>query len=602
MSGEIATYTANYTISQSSFSSGRVINTVTARGSSPGNNNDVSDVSDDGDDTDGNTADDPTIVLMASGEMAIEATKTAEVTDNGDGEINRGDIITYNIQVENIGETIVTNLSIVDNLSDGDGNILSLNNGPFFTGSDQNSTEGILQPGETASYIAFYIIEQSAADSGKILNSVIASAGTESTSTVSDVSDDGDDADGNTTNDPTEVFIAPDPKIEVVKTAEITDQGDQKIGKGDIITYTIVVTNTGNITLYDLNIVDTITDGNSNELTLSNGPYFSGSSQGSNEGILQVGESATYVAFYIIEAAASETGRIENTVIVIASSPGNINDVTDVSDDGDDTDGNTIDDPTVVEISPSPSIEATKIAEVLDDNADDKTGPGDTINYTITVENTGNIEVTDLNLIDTMTDGNGKPRTLTTGPTYVSSSLNSQRGTLQVGEIANYIASYKIKDSDVEGGRIENSILAIASSPNNSGDVTDVSDNGIDTDDNTIDDPTVIMITYVRKYFEIFNLVTPNGDGLNDYFELRGIENFGPNEVKIYNRWGVLVYETENYGSTAGSDNVFNGYSQGRITIDKTIKLPPGTYYYVIRFSGENPGRRAYSGYLYLNE
>ena len=62
------------------------------------------------------------------------------------------------------------------------------------------------------------------------------------------------------------------------------------------------------------------------------------------------------------------------------------------------------------------------------------------------------------------------------------------------------------------------------------------------------------MITYVRKYFEIFNLVTPNGDGLNDYFELRGIENFGPNEVKIYNRWGVLVYETENYGSTAGSD------------------------------------------------
>ncbi len=338
------------------------------------------------------------------------------------------------------------------------------------------------------------------------------------------------------------------------------------------------------------------------QLILSNGPYFSGSTEGSNEGILQVGEAATYVAFYIIEASASDTGRINNTVLATASSPGNINDVNDVSDDGDDTDGNTVDDPTVVEISPSPSIEATKIAEVLDDNADEKTGPGDTINYTITVENTGNIEVTDLNLIDTMIDGNGKPRTLSTGPTYVSSSLNSQRGTLQVGEIANYIASYKIKDSDVEGGRIENSILAIASSPNNSGDVTDVSDNGIDTDDNTVDDPTITMITYVRKYFEIFNLVTSNGDGLNDYFELRGIENFGPNEVKIYNRWGVLVFETENYGSTADSDNVFNGYSQGRVTIDKTVKLPPGTYFYVIRFSGENPGRRAYSGYLYLKE
>ena len=219
LSGEIATYTASYIISESSFGSGRVvINTVTVRGSSPGNNNDVIDISDDGDDTDGNTTNDPTIVLMASGEMAIKATKTAEVTDNGDGEINRGDIITYNIQIENIGETIVTNLSIIDNLSDGSGNILSLNNGPFFTGSDQNSIEGILKPGEVASYIAFYIIEQSAADSGKILNSVIATAGTESTSTVSDVSDDGDDSDGNTTDDPTEVFIAPD-KLEVTKTA-----------------------------------------------------------------------------------------------------------------------------------------------------------------------------------------------------------------------------------------------------------------------------------------------------------------------------------------------------------------------------------------------
>ncbi len=140
-----------------------------------------------------------------------------------------------------------------------------------------------------------------------------------------------------------------------------------------------------------------------------------------------------------------------------------------------------------------------------------------------------------------MIDGNGKPRTLTSGPTFVSSSLNSQRGTLQVGEIANYIASYKIKDSDVEGGRIENSILAIASSPENSGDVTDLSDNGIDTDDNTVDDPTITMITYVRKYFEIFNLVTPNGDGLNDYFDpqLVGYHDF---EIKIYDRWGSLVY------------------------------------------------------------
>ena len=112
----------------------------------------------------------------------------------------------------------------------------------------------------------------------------------------------------------------------------------------------------------------------------------------------------------------------------------------------------------------------------------------------------------------------------------------------------------------------------------------------------------MIDITYVPPYFEVFNLVTSNNDGFNDYFKISGIENFPENQVLIYNRWGVLVYEMENYGNSPNSDNVFKGFSDGRITINKGVKLPVGTYFYIINFSGTNPGRRSYSGYLYLNE
>ena len=363
--------------------------------------NNIIDISDDGDDTDGNTTDDPTIVEVSFevGNASIEVTKVAHITDNGDNEVEAGDIVTYEITVENTGEVTLKDLTIEDILTDGNGSNLILSNGPFYAGSTMNSNSGTILPGETANYIAFYIIEQQAADTGKIVNSVIATASTASDTTITDTSDDGDDNDGNVKDDPTEVFIAPRPGIEVEKTAQITDNGDGKIDFGDIITYTITISNTGNITLSNIRIEDTLTDENGTPLLLSNGPYFSGSTMGSNEGILQVGEQATYIAFYIIEQSAAVTSEIINSVQVFASSHGFDGEVSDISDDGDDTDGNLIDDPTVVSISPAPKINTTKIALISDENEDGKTGPGDIITYTITIENTGNISLSGIKLI-----------------------------------------------------------------------------------------------------------------------------------------------------------------------------------------------------------
>ena len=81
--------------------------------------------------------------------------------------------------------------------------------------------------------------------------------------------------------------------------------------------------------------------------------------------------------------------------------------------------------------------------------------------------------------------------------------------------------------------------------------------------------------------FDILNTFTPNGDNMNDFFKIKGIESFPENSIKIFNRWGVLVFESDDYGNTSSSDNVFKGFSKGRITIQKNKRLPTGTYYYI---------------------
>lgn len=83
----------------------------------------------------------------------------------------------------------------------------------------------------------------------------------------------------------------------------------------------------------------------------------------------------------------------------------------------------------------------------------------------------------------------------------------------------------------------------------------------------------------------IYNLVTPDGDGKNDYFIIDNINKYPNNRVEIYNRWGLKVYETTGYDPKGdGSTNVFRGYSDGKITVDKNKKLPSGTYYYVVTY------------------
>ncbi|MBQ4822268.1 gliding motility-associated C-terminal domain-containing protein [Aquimarina sp. MMG016] len=91
--------------------------------------------------------------------------------------------------------------------------------------------------------------------------------------------------------------------------------------------------------------------------------------------------------------------------------------------------------------------------------------------------------------------------------------------------------------------------------------------------------------------FEIFNAVSPNGDGINDTFIIQGIAQFPNNELFIFNRWGVEVFSQKGYNNTWG------GISEGRATIAKGKELPVGTYYYVLYINGQQDR----AGYLYIN-
>ena len=70
------------------------------------------------------------------------------------------------------------------------------------------------------------------------------------------------------------------------------------------------------------------------------------------------------------------------------------------------------------------------------------------------------------------------------------------------------------------------------------------------------------------------------------------------NKVEIYNRWGILVYETDNYDNNL---NAFKGNSEGRTTIKKSDELPAGTYFYLLEFSDDQGIKYKRDGYLYLS-
>ena len=159
--------------------------------------------------------------------------------------------------------------------------------------------------------------------------------------------------------------------------------------------------------------------------------------------------------------------------------------------------------------------------------------PNDIINYNIRIVNDGNVTLSNLSLTDTFRDGNGNNISLNSAPVFSSSSLGSSAGTLQVGEVAIYLASYTVSVNAANSGLVSNSLRATASSPGQSNNVSDVSDNGIQDDGNILDDPTVTTLT-IDKQIEVTKTFTLADDGDGEP---------GQNDVVTYS---ITVQNTRN--------------------------------------------------------
>lgn len=88
----------------------------------------------------------------------------------------------------------------------------------------------------------------------------------------------------------------------------------------------------------------------------------------------------------------------------------------------------------------------------------------------------------------------------------------------------------------------------------------------------------------------IYNVITPNGDGANDKWDVQGLDMYPNNTVQIFDKWGDMVYEK-------------NGYNDDWYGQDKHGKdLPDGTYFYLIKLNEQNKlgGDNTFTGYVLL--
>lgn len=103
----------------------------------------------------------------------------------------------------------------------------------------------------------------------------------------------------------------------------------------------------------------------------------------------------------------------------------------------------------------------------------------------------------------------------------------------------------------------------------------------------------------IEDDIEVYNSLSPNGDGDNDIFRIRNIDFYPENTLSIFNRWGIEVYRVNSYGQ---NDNFFKGFSDGRSTVSRDSELPEGTYFYTLTYKNTKGIERNLSGYLYIKQ
>jgi gliding motility-associated-like protein len=78
-----------------------------------------------------------------------------------------------------------------------------------------------------------------------------------------------------------------------------------------------------------------------------------------------------------------------------------------------------------------------------------------------------------------------------------------------------------------------------------------------------------ILAKVIKGNIVVPNTFTPNGDGINDTWNIKNLDSFASSEISVFNRWGQKVYYSKGYPKP------WNGTYNGK-------KLPASAYYYLI--------------------
>ncbi|ERJ60928.1 T9SS C-terminal target domain-containing protein [Sphingobacterium paucimobilis] len=258
--GKTAIATADYELVQDDLDRGHIKNTAKVEGTDPKDNT-VEDVSDTGTDRNGNPINDPSAdgtedptILDLVREPSIKVEKTGVYKGDKD-RAKVGDKVEYTFVVTNTGNMTLKDVSLTDTEFSGKGSKLTIK-GP--DGNPSGNTVNKLAPKATLTYTATYSLTQEDIDAGKLINQASVTANPNVLDPVKPLPPvTGTSVDPKNPTQPNGKTVVSIPQIAGISVEKSASRTEFSV-IGDDITYTIKVTNTGNVTLKGFEFSDTM--------------------------------------------------------------------------------------------------------------------------------------------------------------------------------------------------------------------------------------------------------------------------------------------------------------------------------------------------------
>ena len=401
--GETKTYEVKHVITEQDIVAGVYVNTATAKADPIVDGNGTSHTPQgEATETIGANTDKPLVPGIAN--LAVEKVVTNEGTGES-GAFKLGDTIEYKITVTNNGTLTAKGFKVIDNNADG----------------FEPVTIDELAPGATTDAIsAKHVVTSDDILAGSVFNVATTAGGTTPDPKVDPEPTPGEN------DQPVDAVNA---TLNVEKTAAASASGSYKLGEG--VVYTIKVTNNGNVPYENVKVADGQT--------------------GLNETIdmLAVGETRTFTTTHVVDEADIIAGSYTNVATATADPIHDPKTGADVTPQG--SDDETIGANTDRPIEPSnPALRITKTSDVA---AGTLLKEGDAVTYTVTVENTGNLTLTNVKATDNLAGATLAP------------GQSDTRAELAPGEqfSVNYV--YEVTQADVVAGSVHNEATASGVSP-----------------------------------------------------------------------------------------------------------------------------------------